>query len=108
MKDSFESLYDTIQKRKNTNAEGSYTCYLFDQGLDKILKKCGEECTEVIIAAKSGDNDQTVAEISDLFYHLFVLMSQQGISLEEVCSELDKRSGKSGNLKKFHSADKNS
>ena len=93
--------------RKESHIEGSYTCYLFEKGLDKILKKCGEECSEVIIAAKNKDNRETVLEISDLLYHLTVLMVNEGISLEEVCAELDKRSEKSGNLKQFHQVDKN-
>ncbi|MDD5953415.1 MAG: phosphoribosyl-ATP diphosphatase [Oscillospiraceae bacterium] len=102
------NLYQTIVSRKETKPEGSYTAYLFDKGLDKILKKCGEECSEVIIAAKNQDNSETVLEISDLLYHLTVLMVQQGIPLEDVMAELDKRSEKSGNLKKFHVVDKNS
>jgi phosphoribosyl-ATP pyrophosphohydrolase len=101
-------LYETIVSRKETKPEGSYTSYLFDKGIDKILKKCGEECSEVIIAAKNGDNGETVLEISDLLYHLMVLMVNQNIPLEDVLAELDKRSEKSGNLKTFHVVDKNS
>lgn len=100
-------LYNTIVDRKENPQDGSYTCYLFDKGLDKILKKCGEECSETIIAAKNGDNSETVLEISDLIYHLFVMMVNQGISVDEVMAELDKRSNKTGNLKKFHQVDKN-
>ena len=106
--DVLEALYQTIVSRKETKPEGSYTSYLFEKGIDKILKKCGEECSEVIIAAKNGENHETVMEISDLLYHLMVLMVQSGITLEEVEAELDKRSNKTGNLKKFHSVDKNS
>lgn len=106
--DSLRELYATVLGRKEAKAEGSYTCYLFEQGLDKILKKCGEECAEVIIAAKNGRNGDTVPEISDLLYHLTVLMAQQGITLEEVEAELAKRSEKQGNLKTFHQVDKNS
>ena len=73
-------LYQTVEQRKAEEQEGSYTCYLFEKGLDKILKKCGEECSEVIIAAKNGDNQETVLEISDLLYHLTVLMVNEGIS----------------------------
>lgn len=102
-----KALYDTVMSRKNENKEGSYTCYLFNQGIDKILKKVGEECSETIIAAKNGDNGETVYEISDLIYHLTVLMVEQGITLDEVLSELDKRSEKIGNLKTFHQVDKN-
>ena len=102
-----KSLYETVLDRKANNEEGSYTCYLFEKGLDKILKKVGEECSETIIAAKNGDNSETVLEISDLIYHLMVMMVQQGITLEEVMAELDKRRAKKGNLKKFHQVDKN-
>ncbi|HCW80409.1 MAG TPA: phosphoribosyl-ATP diphosphatase [Ruminococcaceae bacterium] len=107
MSDVLQSLYGTVTRRKSENREGSYTCYLFEQGLDKILKKCGEECSEVIIAAKNGNNHETVMEISDLLYHLTVLMVQEGITPEAVEAELEKRSHKTGNLKKFHKADRN-
>ncbi|MBR1731892.1 MAG: phosphoribosyl-ATP diphosphatase [Ruminococcus sp.] len=102
-----QALYDTVLSRKENKQEGSYTCYLFEKGLDKILKKVGEECSETIIAAKNNDNSETVYEISDLIYHLMVLMFEQGISLEDVLAEIDKRSEKTGNLKKFHEVDKN-
>ncbi len=102
------ALYQTILDRKENKQEGSYTCYLFEKGLDKILKKVGEECTETVIAAKNGDNQETVLEISDLIYHLFVMMVNQGISVDEVMAELNKRSQKTGNLKQFHTVDKNS
>lgn len=108
MNDTLKDLYETVLNRKDSHTDGSYTCYLFEQGLDKILKKCGEECSEVIIAAKNGENCDTVMEISDLLYHLTVLMVQSGITLEEVETELGKRSQKTGNLKKFHQVDKNS
>jgi phosphoribosyl-ATP pyrophosphohydrolase len=108
MNDVLRNLYQTVLSRKSEHREGSYTCYLFEQGLDKILKKCGEECSEVIIAAKNGKNADTVAEISDLLYHLTVLMVNEGISPEEIEAELNKRSQKTGNLKKFHQVDKNS
>lgn len=101
------ALYETILDRKENKQEGSYTCYLFDKGLDKILKKVGEECTETVIAAKNGDNAETVLEISDLIYHLFVMMVNQGITVDEVMNELSKRSMKTGNLKQFHTVDKN-
>lgn len=100
-------LYNTILDRKENKQEGSYTCYLFEKGLDKILKKCGEECSETIIAAKNGDNSETILEISDLIYHLFVMMVDQGITVDDVMAELDKRSNKTGNLKQFHQVDKN-
>ena len=102
-----KALYETVLSRKENKQEGSYTCYLFEKGLDKILKKVGEECSETIIAAKNGDNSETVYEIADLIYHLTVMMVQQGIPLEDVLSELDKRSEKTGNLKNFHVVDKN-
>lgn len=108
MDDTMQALYDTVLNRKTNHSEGSYTCYLFEKGLDKILKKCGEECSEVIIAAKNGDNSETVLEISDLLYHLTVLMVNEGITFDEVKAELDKRSEKTGNLKTFHRVDKNS
>ena len=107
MNDVLNALYQTVLERKNNPTEGSYTCYLFDKGLDKILKKCGEECSETIIAAKNGDNAETVLEISDLIYHLMVMMVNQGIPLEDVLNELDRRSNKAGNLKTFHQVDKN-
>lgn len=106
--DALLELYQTVSARKEIRAEGSYTCYLFEQGLDKILKKCGEECSEVLIAAKNGKNADTVLEISDLLYHLTVLMVNEGISYEEVSAELARRSEKQGNLKNFHQVDKNS
>ena len=108
MHDTWQELYRTIQSRKAQHTEGSYTCYLFDKGIDKILKKCGEECSEVIIAAKNGDNAETVLEISDLLYHLTVLMVSEGLSPDDIKAELDKRSEKSGNLKTFHQVDRNS
>lgn len=106
--DAFEALYATVMDRKENPSEGSYTRYLFDAGLDKILKKVGEECSETIIAAKNGDNSETIYEIADLLYHLMVLMAASDISLDEVRAELIKRSAKSGNLKEFHVTDKNS
>lgn len=102
-----QALYETVVSRKNNHQEGSYTCYLLDKGPDKILKKVGEECSETIIAAKNGDNKETVYEIADLIYHLTVMMVSLNIPLEDVLSELDKRSEKTGNLKKFHRVDKN-
>lgn len=107
MKDEFESLYQTVISRKENPQEGSYTCYLFDQGLDKILKKCGEECAETIIAAKNMNNEETILEISDLIFHLTVLMAQQGITPDDIANELSKRSTKTGNLKKMRVTDKN-
>lgn len=105
MNDTLAKLYQVVLDRKSNPQEGSYTCYLFDKGLDKILKKVGEECSETIIAAKNGAQSDTVGEISDLLYHLVVMMVQQGIPLEAVMDELDKRSLKIGNLKQFHQSD---
>ncbi len=107
MMDVMNGLYEVILERKNHPQEGSYTCYLFSQGLDKILKKCGEECSEVIIAAKNGDNTYTKEEICDLLYHLLVMMAQEGITPGEVQEILEARRQKIGNLKQFHVSDHN-
>ena len=88
---SLELLVKLIEGRKRTRQEGSYTTYLFEKGLDKILKKVGEECTEVIIAAKAEDKKETVYEIADLVYHVLVLMIQSDISLADVRNELASR-----------------
>ena len=105
---SLEGLMELLKGRKEEKKEGSYTTYLFEKGLDKILKKVGEECSETIIAAKNGNKEETVGEISDLIFHLFVMMANEGIAVEDVMAELDKRSAKTGNLKVFHQVDKNS
>lgn len=88
---SYEGLYRLIEGRKTSPKEGSYTTYLFEKGIDKILKKVGEESTEVIVAGKGGSREETVFEISDLIYHLTVLMVEMGISLQDVAKELEKR-----------------
>lgn len=88
---SIEGLYDLIKGRKDNPKEGSYTSYLFDKGVDKILKKVGEECTEVVIAAKGGDKEETVFEISDLTYHVLVLMAECGITLNDIKAQLTSR-----------------
>lgn len=88
---SYEGLMDLIRGRKTEKKEGSYTTYLFEKGLDKILKKVGEESTEVIIAAKAEDKAETIYEIADLAYHVMVLMVEAGISLEDITSELASR-----------------
>ena len=88
---SLEGLVKLIEGRKTEKVEGSYTTYLFEKGLDKILKKVGEESTEVIIAGKADDKKETIYEIADLTYHLLVLMIQMGISLEDVHRELASR-----------------
>lgn len=88
---SYEGLMKLIKGRKTDRKEGSYTTYLFDKGTDKILKKIGEETTEVIIAAKAEDKKETIYEIADLAYHVLVLMVEQGISLEDIHDELASR-----------------
>lgn len=88
---SLEGLYDLLEGRMKERPEGSYTTYLFDKGTDKILKKVGEECTEVIIAGKADDKKETVYEIADLAYHVMVMMVQMGISVEDVHRELASR-----------------
>ena len=88
---SYESLMELIAGRKINPKEGSYTTYLFDKGLDKILKKVGEESTEVIIAAKAEDKKETIYEIADLAYHVMVLMTEMGITLDQVKAELASR-----------------
>lgn len=88
---SMEGLYDLLQGRKNDMPEGSYTTYLFSKGRDKILKKVGEESTEVIIGGKANDKNETVYEIADLAYHLMVLMVDMGISVKDIQKELASR-----------------
>jgi phosphoribosyl-ATP pyrophosphohydrolase/phosphoribosyl-AMP cyclohydrolase len=115
---ALKDLYQVVLDRKTTFSENSYTCYLFQKGLDKILKKCGEECSEVIIAAKNAAvmkedrreaaQTDTKNEICDLLYHLIVLMVNEGITLDEINEILTQRSRKIGNLKTFHDVDHNS
>jgi phosphoribosyl-AMP cyclohydrolase / phosphoribosyl-ATP pyrophosphohydrolase len=115
---ALSELYRVVLDRKAEFVENSYTCYLFQKGLDKILKKCGEECSEVIIAAKneaSSQEDMKEAglldlknEICDLLYHLTVLMVNEGLSLDEINEILQQRSQKIGNLKTFHDSNHNS
>ena len=88
---SLQNLYDMLVGRNEERPEGSYTTYLFEKGIDKILKKVGEECTEVIIAGKADDKAETVYELADLAYHAMVLMVQMGISVEDVHRELASR-----------------
>lgn len=88
---SYENLYKMLVGRKVEKKEGSYTTYLFEKGTDKILKKVGEECTEVIIAAKGADREETIFEIADLLYHITVLMIDAGIEIDEITAELAKR-----------------
>ena len=88
---SIDALYELIKGRKTQMQEGSYTTYLFSKGLDKIMKKVGEECTEVIIGAAKHSNEETIYEISDLAYHILVLMVEMGISVDDIRKELDSR-----------------
>ncbi len=88
---SMDGLYDLLVGRKTDKPEGSYTTYLFEKGIDKILKKVGEECTEVIIGAKSDDKAETIYEIADLAYHVMVLMVEMGISVDDIKKELASR-----------------
>ena len=88
---SMDNLFEMLEGRKANMPEGSYTTYLFEKGIDKILKKIGEECTEVIIASKAEDRAETIYEIADLAYHVMVMMVEQGISLEDVRKELASR-----------------
>ena len=88
---TLQGLYDLLVDRNETRPEGSYTTYLFEKGIDKILKKVGEECTEVIIAGKADDKNETVYEIADLAYHVMVLMVKMGISVEDIHRELASR-----------------
>lgn len=101
-------LYEIAKSRKENKQEGSYTCYLFEKGIDKILKKCGEECAEMIIAAKNQDNVELANEISDLLYHMIVMSIERGLEWSEVEAILEQRREKIGNLKTFHVTDKNS
>lgn len=102
-----DEVYATILDRRDHPVERSYTHYLFEQGIDKILKKVGEESSETIIAAKNGDNEQTIGEIADLVYHVLVMMALQGITPLDVGQKLCERHGKTGNLKQAKTVDKN-
>ena len=108
MDSTLETLYEVVLDRRDNPRDGSYTCYLFGQGLDKILKKVGEECAETIIAAKNDAAADTVGEIADLIYHLLVMMAEKGIPLGDVLAELDRRAQKIGNLKQIKQVDKES
>lgn len=100
MENIIKELYEVIKDRKENRDESSYTSYLFNNGIDKILKKLGEECTEVIISAKNNNKEEQVLEIGDLIYHLLVTMAELDISIEDVEKELNKRRKKINNLKK--------
>ncbi len=97
---AIEEMFETILDRKENPEEGSYTTYLFNKGSEKILKKVGEESTEVVIAAMKDDKEELINEINDLAYHVLVLMAEKGITLEDFAAEADRRSEKQHNLKK--------
>lgn len=99
MEEIIKELYATIVDRKTNPIKDSYTNYLFEKGIDKILKKVGEECTETIIAAKNNDPSELVMETCDLIYHLLVLLANQGVDLKDIEAELLKRESKTGNKK---------
>ena len=99
MQENISDLYNVILERKNNVSEGSYTSYLFEKGVDKILKKVGEECTEVIISCKEDDKKEQINEICDLAYHVLVLMAKMGISVDEISEELGNRREKINNFK---------
>ena len=107
MTEVFESLNRVIADRRVNPQEGSYTCYLFEKGLDKILKKMAEECGEAIIAAKNGVAEETVGEVADLFFHTLVMMNALDIPLEALNEELERRTQKIGNLKVMKNTDHN-
>lgn len=98
-KNVIKELYKVIVSRKENTIENSYTSYLFEKGLDKVLKKVGEECSEVIIGSKNNNKIEMINEISDLIYHVLVLMAIQGVKVEDVEEELIRRTEKIGNKK---------
>ena len=86
-----DETYNDIEERRKTPKDGSYTNYLFDKGIDTILKKVGEECTEILIAAKNPDSEKITCEISDFLYHCMILMVEKGVTWEEIANELSQR-----------------
>lgn len=100
MSDILSELYDTLQERKRADAKDSYVASLYRDGLDKILKKVGEEATETVIAAKSGDRDALVHELADLWFHSLVLMAHKDVPLADLTAELARRRGTSGHDEK--------
>lgn len=102
-----DQLYEIIAQRRDIKDGESYTAYLFEKGLDKILKKVGEACSLLLIAGKAGDQEQIAYETADLLYHLMVMMVSKDIPVEALSDELDRRSGKTGNLKTFHTTNLN-
>ncbi|MDO5125968.1 MAG: phosphoribosyl-ATP diphosphatase [Ruminococcus sp.] len=105
--ETLKTLEQVVLSRKEQKEEGSYTCYLFEKGIDKILKKVGEEASETIIAAKNADNSELKGEVADLLYHLMVMCVDRGLEWSEVEAVLEERHNKTGNLKTFHVVDKN-
>ena len=105
--DVFFDLYRVICDRKVNPQEGSYTCYLYEKGIDKILKKIGEEAAETIIAAKGENKEDIKNEVCDLIFHVFVMLCEKGVPLDDVVRELEERSKKLGNLKQMKVVDKN-
>lgn len=93
---TLQQLADVLEQRKGADPDSSYVAQLYSKGLDKILKKIGEEATEVVMAAKDGDKDNVVYEVADLWFHTLVLLAQQGLSPDAVLKELDRRFGLSG------------
>ncbi|MBT5559951.1 MAG: phosphoribosyl-ATP diphosphatase [Proteobacteria bacterium] len=108
MQDTLQKLADILETRKGGDADKSYVASLYAGGLDKILKKIGEESAETIIAAKDADNDKIIYEVADLWFHTLVLLAHQGLSPNDVLTELDKRFGVSGHLEKASRSDQNS
>ncbi len=106
--ESFAVIKQRLEEFRNgTAGENSYTAYLFSKGVDKICKKVGEEATETVIAAKNGDCEELANEINDLIYHVMVLCADQGLDWKRVEQLMAERNAKAGNLKQFHSVDKN-
>ena len=103
MENEMKALYDTVVSRKTHAEAGSYTAYLYEKGLEKILKKVGEECTEVIIGGKNEGKDEVIYEVSDLLYHLMVLMVEKGVTWQEIYDELEKRHGQKELDRKYKS-----
>ncbi|MEG0314229.1 MAG: phosphoribosyl-ATP diphosphatase [Erysipelotrichaceae bacterium] len=97
--DAIKREYDKIIEKKDSTEEGSYTKYLFDKGIEKVVKKVGEEATEVVIAAIKNDKEELIGEVCDLTYHVLVAMATCGVTLEDVEAELDKRAAKENNFK---------
>lgn len=100
-----DELMEVIARRRESDDQESYTAYLFREGLDKILKKVGEACSLLLIAGKDQDPGRIAEETGDLLYHLMAMMICKGITMEDLADELDRRSGKIGNLKTFHTSD---